>query len=168
MTKKLIAVSIFVASSISVGAHEYPPSSSAAPSANTAVLGLNRSAELAAQLSGHAEIGNIACDFQFIRCTCEGAFHCAWLAWACSSADGVQGFDGECYLPRSVPGATAAVREFKLRAQSGTTDAGCEGPICQCTGPKTSADCKKITGCADEFTCVGDHCYCIGGSVSRD
>ena len=32
-------------------------------------------------------------------CGCNGAIDCAWLAWYCAEAGGIQGFDNECHLP---------------------------------------------------------------------
>jgi hypothetical protein len=72
---------------------------------------LARSASLAAVQAGQPESGDISCDPWLIVCHCDGAFHCAWLAWACGEVGGVQGFDGECYIPGSVPGSDAVLRD---------------------------------------------------------
>lgn len=54
----------------------------------------------------------ITCTHDFFVCTCDGAFDCAWLAWYCSAAGGISGFDDECYLPSAVPGAQAFARRI--------------------------------------------------------
>lgn len=130
-----------------------------------AARALARSADRGARLAGVAEVGSIACDHFFIHCTCSGTFHCAWLAWACSVAGGVQGFEGDCFLPSSVPGADDALDQFTSRAERDPEEARCEGIFCSCTGPADSEDCNKITGCIDEIHCIGDSCGCIGGRV---
>lgn len=127
------------------------------------LLNLNRSASFAAKKFGIAEEASITCDHQFIVCTCMGAFDCAWLSLACADAGGIQGFDGECYLPDSVEGARAAINDF-----SGTitkTEASCDGIFCSCTGPADSQDCKQLKACIDDISCIGNDCGCIGGHV---
>lgn len=127
------------------------------------VVELSKSANLAAESAGVYEAGSISCDSRFIRCTCEGAINCAWLALACGEAGGIQGHHGECFLPDSVPGSRAAVSDFA--ALNAVGDDHCSGLFCTCKGPKDSADCKEITVCADEFLCVGDTCSCVNGST---
>jgi hypothetical protein len=133
---------------------------------NQVVVDLNESAALAARMAGVAEIGSIACDSFLIRCTCKGVFSCAWLAWACGEAGGIQGFEGECFFPISVPRANDAVNNFTSRV-NGPQEAVCEGIFCSCTGPADSEDCQKITACIDDISCIGDSCGCIGGQVEE-
>jgi hypothetical protein len=133
---------------------------------NRVVVELNESATLAARMSGMAEIGSIACDTFFIRCTCKGVFSCSWLAWACGEAGGIQGFEGECFFPSSVPRANEVVNNFANRVK-GPQEAVCEGIFCSCTGPADSDDCNKLTACIDDVSCMGDECGCIGGHVEE-
>ncbi|HFD32519.1 MAG TPA: hypothetical protein ENJ28_07455 [Gammaproteobacteria bacterium] len=78
---------------------------------------MSRSANLAAKNAGVSEVGSISCSPGLIRCTCEGVFNCAWLSMACSDAGGIQGFEGECFFPKSVPGASAAINKFVSRTR---------------------------------------------------
>ena len=127
------------------------------------IVELSKSANLAAQKAGVAEVGSISCDSQFIVCTCKGAINCAWLALACGEAGGIQGFDNECYLPDSVPDARSAINDFA--SLHSLEEASCEGIFCSCSGPKDSDDCNKIKARIDDISCVGNNCGCIGGQV---
>jgi hypothetical protein len=161
----VVLICLATASSPLHGAGPYEPTKNPRQDDDRAVLALSQSAELASRMAGVAEAGSIACDHFFIHCSCTGAFHCAWLAWFCGEAGGIQGFDGDCFLPRSVPGADVALKDLKLRARSGSAKATCEGIFCSCTGPSNSSDCNRIKGCIDDILCIGDSCGCIGGHV---
>lgn len=140
--------------------------SKASATTHPVVLALSDSAKYAARLTGVNETGSITCDAGFFHCTCEGVFDCAWLAWACGKAGGIQGFDGDCFFPSRVPGADQAAADFVAVVRP-VQPASCDGIFCSCTGPADSADCKKITGCIDDILCIGDSCGCIGGRVEE-
>jgi len=135
------------------------------------VVDLIKSAEQAARASGvDNAVGSISCDRFLIHCSCKGAFHCAWLAWGCSASGGIQGFDGECFFPSSVPSANSAIKNFKARIETGPVGPVAACPpgslFCTCSGPSSSADCNTIRAkCADDFLCIGDECSCVNGST---
>ena len=126
---------------------------------------LSDEATRAARRAGQSAMGSIACDAFGIRCTCDGIFHCAWLAYGCSVAGGVSGFDGECFFPRMDDDARPALTKFILAQRIPGQAAHCEGPECFCSGGADSDDCNKIAACIDDIQCVGDSCGCWGGHV---
>jgi len=128
---------------------------------------LSEAANRASLSSGIADPGAIACD-GFV-CTCQGAFDCAWLAYFCSVAGGIRGFDGECYTPARDPETNRAVLDLQLALSPGiVVGAQCDGIFCSCSGGAGSDDCRKLNAtCLDDVSCVGDSCGCIGGSVDE-
>jgi len=160
----LVAIILTLAGVTSqLNAENYKSSDGDIEKHHRSVVELSKSANLAAQRAGVAEVGAISCDSAFIHCSCKGAINCAWLALACGEAGGIQGFEGDCFFPDSVPGARAAVNNFV--SLNATEEANCKGIFCSCSGPSDSDDCKKIKACADDISCVGDDCGCIGGHV---
>jgi hypothetical protein len=147
------------------------PAQAASPYANdanrAATEALAAAAGDAARLVGVAEAGDITCDPFNIRCTCTGAFHCAWLALGCAEAGGITGLDGECFLPGAVPASPRAVNAFAAAVDPGPVGATCDGIFCSCTGGADSPDCQKLVACIDDVSCIGDSCGCIGGRVDE-
>lgn len=129
---------------------------------------LSRSAQAAALRSGTAYVGAISCDAGGFVCACEGAFDCAWLAYGCSVAGGIRGFDGECYFPARDPAANRAALALKLTTAVGPVTATCDGIFCSCSGGAASDDCQQLSSsCLDDVTCIGENCGCIGGTGSE-
>ena len=129
---------------------------------------LNRSAAKAALSTGTAQDGAIACNPLGFMCTCKGAFDCAWLAYGCSEIGGIRGFNGECFLPNLDQEVNRAVLDLRLALLPGTLPSTCDGIFCSCSGGKDSDDCKNLSAtCADDVSCVGDNCGCVGGTASE-
>ncbi len=118
-----ILVCLVIGGSTLVFGETYQGAKSGNEKPDDSVTALNQSAALAAHMinNGNPGVGSITCDRYFIQCSCNGTIDCAWLALACSEANGIRDPNGGCFFPSAVPGADDAIKNFINRVKRAGT-----------------------------------------------